>query len=332
MKTILMLILYLVFYINNYEIIMHEDINKIVSISLKGDNELWLFSGKDAHHVVQYSLEQKRVIKKMIGKGKGPLEAELIDYGVLNEKDNSIFIKKTNGGLLKVSSDGQLIKYNGDVSITSILQTNYLQFYENEILLSCMSDLTISSLKNNSSIVVGYILDSNTLEIKSEVKIPTSLIDYDESIKTLRNIFISSYVFRISNKEFYIFIQGLNKYIIYNVFKNTYTEKKLNLKRFFKIKAKKNPQFDIWGSQYCAINNSCVITDKKVYTFFGNKHQEIPFGYFEIDLTNKNISQVILIDDDYEEITELKGYIKNNKIFLYNNYFQNSYIIYYKDL
>lgn len=332
MRVILTLILYLVFYVNNYEIIMNEDINKIVSISLKGDGELWLFSGKDAQHVVQYSLEQKRVIKKMIGMGKGPLEAELIDYGVLNEKDNSIFIKKTNGGLLKVSLDGQLIKYNGNVSIASILQTNYLQFYNNEILLSCGNEITVSSLKNNSSIVVGYILDSSTLVIKSELKIPTSIIDYDESIKTLRNIFISSYVFRITNKEFYIFIQGLNKYIIYNSAKNTYTETKLNLKRFFKIKAKKNAQYDIWGSQYCAINNSCVITDKKVYTFFGNKHQEIPFGYYEIDFTNNNISQVILSDDEFEDITELRGYIKNNKIFLYNNYFQNAYSIYYRSL
>jgi|GEM_PF-1885776 WD40 repeat protein len=267
------------------EVISLGYFDSIVNVHEVNNSTILIISNGGTYHATLYNFKEGKVKDQIIRNGRGPSELQKVEASTIDTESDFKYLYLKGIG-------GKIIKYNLDKGeleiqrVSSMAGISYLEVFKDELVLSKKVLIPPKLLEEQDSLIVGYVLDKNTLDLKKQIKISTldlglSGIEQSNRLDNLQVFNLDTFLSKITNELYLLATKGVNNL---KVLSNTELIKTIDLKEElpYEIEVLNHSQFG-YGIKTPGIINNVVKTAEGIYSYsFGQPGGEIDSGYLTI--------------------------------------------------
>ncbi len=293
------------------------DINFQHVLSIYNDQENFIVIEQESNKHVHIYDKEFNSLSNFLRKGDGPGESRKIESSFFDEVNKKLYLKDNDGSILIFNLTGDLIS---EFNIEKFSSTD-MTLTSSAIILAQKIVLTNDKILNNSSITVAKAYQLDGYDELYELSLTSEDLEFDKirNVSKVRGIMLNTNIITMEEDFHIISIEGIPKLFVFN---NKKLYKSIKLERFIdeSIKITEHPLYGI-GTKIPAINNNMQKLNKGAFTItYGNKFQEIPFGFLVFKIKEEEIElfEEVNIKNDLD-INSFKSYSYNNIIYIFDN-------------
>jgi len=256
---------------------------EIIDLHFLDDSTVIIVSNNFEKHVTIFSLATDKIIHQYIPEGRGPNEALSIESSALFR--NKLYLKESNGQITTIDLK------NDTITEKFVLpaQSNFMTINKENLVLGSKFIINPNMIKRlDLKLPIGYIIGKDKLQIQDTIKLDLKSLNLNtiSDIRHIDNIFIKTYIAKISATDYLVALEGINRIFRINPsLPNSdiiLKEYEIDLPNIFSLQVIKNETYG-YGvkipSTLTNFFNFVEDNESKVAFSFGNSLQNIPYGY-----------------------------------------------------